>query len=250
MRFVAGLVLSLAVAALSPAQTMLDAGSLGHFASGGGWSTTFFLFNTGTAAAEAQLNFYQDDGSEAVIPLQLPQLPGSSSSASQFNYTLQAGTVLAVETTSSDSKGTTGWAHLQASSASVTGYLIFRLESAVQEGLVTAETRSGKSYVIAFDNSAGHFTSFALANLTSQPVNVTATARDGLTGAVLGQSQIIQIPAMGHYADGLINVLASTGSASGTVEFTTPSAGQITVLGLRFSTPSFAFTSTPPILKQ
>lgn len=250
MRFIAGLVLSLAVAALSPAQTLLDAGSLGHFQSGGGWSTTFFLFNTGAASAEVQLNFYKDDGTEAVIPLQLPQLPGSSSSASQFNYTLQPGTVLAVETTSSDPAGTTGWAHLQASSTSVTGYLIFRLESAVQEGLVTAETRSGKSYVIAFDNSAGHFTSFALANLTSQPVNVTATARDGLTGQPLGPSQVIPLPAMGHHADGLVNVLPSTASASGTVEFSTPSAGQITVLGLRFSTPSYAFTSTPPILKQ
>jgi len=257
MRFIASLVLTFAVAALSPADTLLDAGSLGHFQSGGGWSTTFFLFNTGTAAAQVQLNFYKDDGTEAVIPLQLPQLPGSSNSAAVFNDTLQPGTVLTVVTDSSDTTGTTGWAHLQASSTGVTGYLIFRYEgttgSGVQECLVTPETRSGKSYVIAFDNSDGHFTSFALANPTSQSVDVTATPRDGLTGVALGASQVITLPAMGHKAYGLTDVLASTKSASGTVEFSTPSAGQITVLGLRFTAAgdsTYAFTSTPPILKQ
>jgi hypothetical protein len=254
MRVLAGLLLSLSVAALSPAQTMLNAGSLAHFASGGGWSTTFFLFNTGAAAAQVQLNFYRDDGTAVVIPLDLPQLPGGGSSGAQFEYTLQPGTVLTVVTDSSDTTSTTGWAQLQASSSSVTGYLIFRYEgtsgSGVQEAVVTPETRNGTSYVIAFDNTDTHFTSYALANVTNQPVVVTATARDALTGNVLGSSQTITLPAMGHHADQLSGLLPYTTSASGTVEFATPSAGQISVLGLRFSLPTDAFTSTPPILKQ
>lgn len=254
MRLLAGLILSLACASVSSAQATLDAGSLAHFQSGGGWRTTFYLFNTGTAAAQVQLNFYDNSGNAVVIPLRLPQLGVTAPPAAVFNDTLQPGTALAVESDSTDPAGVTGWAKLHASSANVTGYLIFRYAgengSGVQEGVVTVETRSGKSYVLGFDNTNSHFAAVALANLTNQAVDVTVTARDGLTGSGLGQSSTIHLPAMGHTADQLVNVVPSTASASGTVEFATPAAGQITVLGLRFTNPSLAFTSTPPILKQ
>jgi len=254
MRFLAGLVLSLALAALCPAQTFSSVGALGHFQSGGGWSTTFYLFNTGNVPAQVHLSFYDDNGSPVAIPVQLPQIPGTLETTAQFGYTLLGNTVLAVATNSADATGTTGWAKLESTGSTVTGYLIFRYEgtsgAGVQEALVTAETRSGQSYVVAFDNTAGHFTAFALANPTNQPVVVTATPRDGLTGAVLGSRQSITVPAMGHLANQLSTVLPYTTTASGTVEFSTPSAGQVVVLGLRFSLPSLAFTSTPPILKQ
>ncbi len=254
MRSIAGLILSLAFAAVSPAQATLDAGSLAHFQSGGGWRTTFYLFNTGTAEAQVQLNFYDNAGNAQVIPLRLPQLGITGPNAAVFNDTLQPGTVLAVESDSTDPTGVTGWAKLHASSTNVTGYLIFRYAGAngsgVQEGVVTAETRGGKSYVLGFDNTNSHFAAVAVSNTTNQAVDVTVTARDGLTGAVLGQSATIHLPAMGHSADQLSNYLPYTAAASGTVEFTTPTAGQITVLGLRFTLPSLAFTSTPPILKQ
>ncbi len=189
-----------------------------------------------------------------VIPLRLPQQGITGPSAAVFNDTLQPGTVLAVESDSTDATGVTGWAKLHASSTNVTGYLIFRYAGTtglgVQEGVVTAETRSGKSYVLGFDNTNSYFAAVALANTTNQAVDVTATARDGLTGAVLGQSATIHLPAMGHAADLLVNYLPYAAGASGTLEFDTPTAGQITVLGLRFTSPSNAFTSTPPILKQ
>ena len=254
MRLIAGLILSLAFTAVSPAQATLDAGSLAHFQSGGGWRTTFYLFNTGAADADVQLNFYKDSGDPVVIPLRLPQLGVTAPPAAAFNDTLKPGTVLAIESDSTDTTGVTGWTKLHASSTNVTGYLIFRYAgengSGVQEGVVTAETRTGKSYVLGFDNTNSHFAAVGLANTTNQAVDVTATARDGLTGAVLGQPATIHLPAMGHSADQLSNYLPSTVAASGTVEFATPSAGQITVLGLRFTLPSLAFTSTPPILKQ
>lgn len=265
MRLIAGLILSLAVAAVAPAQiAMLDAGSMAHFQSGGGWSTSFLLFNVGNTDAQAQLNFYDNNGQPNVIPIQVDQPGIIGPPASQFSYTLKAGSVLTVKSTSTDPTGTTGWAKLQGSTGSVTGYLIFQYGgedgSGVQEGIATAETRNGRSYVLGFDNTGNHFTSYALANLTNLPVNVNVTARDALTGNPLSTSgntvEIVSLPAMGHHADLLSNTVPLTKFTKGTVEFTTQQAGQISVLGLRFTQSSagppatYAFTSTPPILKQ
>jgi hypothetical protein len=264
MRFIASLVLSLAFAALGTAQTLANGGTLAHFQSGGGWRTTFFLFNTGTAASQVQLNFYNNQGQEAIIPLSLPQVGVGVEypPAAQFNYTLQPGTVISLVSDSSDPTGVTGWAQLQ-TGANVNAYLVFRYAGTsglgVQEALVTPETRGGQSYVIDFDNTEQHFTSFAIANLTIQPVTVMATARDAVTGLVLGNATAINLVAMGHEAKLLSDIVAGTAATSGTVEFTSPVAGQISVLGLRFtqsspatqtSPASYAFTSTPPILKQ
>jgi hypothetical protein len=254
MRLIASLILSLTLAALGAAETLGNGGTLAHFQSGGGWRTTFFLFNTGAAAAGVQLNFFDDEGQPVVIPLSLPQLGAGIEypPAAQFNYTLQPGTVLTLVSDSSDPTGTTGWAQLL-TGANVNGYLIFRYAgtsgSGVQEAVVTPETRSGQSYVIDFDNTEQHLTSFGIANITSQQVTFTATARDAVTGLTLG-TQSYTLPAMGHKALVLSDFISQTASASGTVEFASPAAGQISVLGLRFTLPSLAFTSTPPIMKQ
>lgn len=260
MRLIAGIALSMALAVVSPAQILSDAGSLAHFASGAGWRTTFFLFNTGITTSAVQLNFFNNEGQPAIIPLRLPQVGVGIGfqAAAQFNYTLKPGTVLEVESDYNDpsGKGLSGWAQLKAGS-NVTGYLIFRYAGGdgegVQEAVVTPETRSGKSYVIDFDNTTQHFTTFAIANVTNQIVDVTVVARDSVTGEQLGTSTIITLHPMGHWAHQLSDILPLTLFASGTVEFSTPSAGQISVLGLRFtrSSPSgYAFTSTPPIVKQ
>lgn len=254
MRLVRGLILALFAVAAAPCQTLSTVGTMAHFQSGDGWRTTFFVFNTGTVEATAQLSFYQDSGQPAIIPLRLPRLGLTSDAAAVFNFTMKAGTVLEVESDSTEGPGITGWTRLQSNSTNVAGYLVFRFEgtvdSGVQEGVAPLETRSGKSYVLGFDNTNGHFATFAVANVTNQPVDVTVTAYDGLTGGVLGYPTTLTLPAMGHGADALSNILPYAKFASGTVEFSTPSAGQISLLGLRFTLPSYAFTSTPPIMKQ
>jgi hypothetical protein len=255
LRFIAGITLSLAFAMLAPAQTLSDAGSLAHFQSGGGWRTTFYLFNTGDVTSPVQLNFFGDDGQPVTIPLRLPQVaPGVGFSSAQFAYTLLSGSVLAVESDWDDPTGIgiKGWAKLQAGS-NVTGYLIFRYAGldgeSVQEGVVTAETRNGKSYVLGFDNTGQHLSTFAIANVTNQSVEVTITARDAEKGGILVSTNKT-LPAMGHWAANLGDFLPYTKLVDGTVEFSTPTAGQISVIGLRVTLPSFAITSAPPIMKQ
>ena len=50
------------------------AGSLAQIASAGGWDTSLTLVNLGTAAGEARLNFYANDGSTPQWPFTFPPL--------------------------------------------------------------------------------------------------------------------------------------------------------------------------------
>jgi hypothetical protein len=77
------------------AQVGTGGGSIAHFASGGGWQTTFTLVNTGTAAATATVNFYGDNGQAASLPLSFPRT-SAISTASSVSQNLPAGGSLIV----------------------------------------------------------------------------------------------------------------------------------------------------------
>jgi hypothetical protein len=111
--------------------------------------------------------------------------------------------------------------------------------------VVPLETRSGGSYVLWFDNTGGLVTSVALANASTEPATVTVTVRDG-SGTVIGTAEI-ELEPHGHTAFELPSDLPATAGRRGTVEFQAPASGQISVLGLRFS--SGAFTTVPVIAK-
>lgn len=260
MRFIRVLTMALALAVVSSAQFVSQLGTMAHFQSGGGWRTTFYLFNTGQTISNVQLDFYDDNGNALPIPLRLTQVGRAITydPAAEFKYGLPAGSVLEVESDWDDPTGVglKGWANLQGGS-NITGFLIFRYAgsngSGVQEAVSPLETRSGKSYVLNFDNTNQHFTSFALTNITTQTVNVTVTARDAVSGEPLAASTIVPLPPRGHEARLISDLIASTTGRSGTVEFSTITAGQISVLGLRFTQSgpgTYAFTSVPPIMKQ
>jgi hypothetical protein len=86
-----------------------------------------------------------------------------------------------------------------------------------------------------------------LANLSAQAINAAVTINDD-TGALI-MSDTIALPAMGHTSiDMAARYGSSTAGRRGTLQFTSPSPGQISVLGLRF-TPAGAFTTIPPLAK-
>ena len=105
-------------------------GSFAHFASGGGWDTIVTLINKGTANAQAQVNFYDESGNPATLPLDFPQ-GGASTSGSTYSQVLKPGAVLVI-----DSQGGTntsvGSAQLL-TDGKVSGFLIFRYLPTVQE---------------------------------------------------------------------------------------------------------------------
>lgn len=129
----------------------------------------------------------------------------------------------------------------------MSGFAIFETKSGNydQEAVVPLETREAASYLLWFDNTNNMVVGVALANLTTQPVSVTATIRDE-SGPGIGTGTI-DLPAQGHTSFELPARLAATAQRRGTVEFRTAASGQISVLGLRFN--PLAFTTIPVTAK-
>src|SRR5207344_2184964 len=96
--------------------------------------------------------------------------------------------------------------------------------------VVPLETRTG-NFILAFDNTSGLATGFAIDNITGQSAAVPVTLRND-TGAVIG-TPVINLSAHGHKAFLLGPTYAATAGKRGTVELDTPANGQISALGLR-----------------
>jgi hypothetical protein len=125
----------------------------------------------------------------------------------------------------------------------VNGFAILRDPVNHWEATLPLEIRNAGSYLLAFDNSGGLATGLAVANLSAQPGNVQVTIRDD-TGAQIG-SALISLPGLGHISFMLDQNYPITAAKRGTIEFVTPSGGQISVVGLRIN--STSITAIPVI---
>ncbi len=201
--------------------------------------------NLGTAAGEAHLNFFANDGSAPQLPFTFPQQPSSGTTlGSTFDETLGAGATLVLDTTGPATQTTvTGWSELL-TSGNIGGFAIFKYTPTGQEAVVPLETRDAGSYLLAFDNTGQLATGLAIANLATSAANVGVVIRDD-SGAQIGAGSI-SLPAQGHNSFMLTdatNGFPITANKRGTVEFDTPQGGQISVLGLRAN--GAALTSLP-----
>jgi len=93
------------------------------------------------------------------------------------------------------------------------------------------EMRNLAAYILAFDNTGGLTTGLTLANVSGQAAVVPFLIRDD-SGKLL-QSTTINLPAHGHTSFLLPGEYKVTNGKRETVEFDTPSGGQIGVVGLR-----------------
>jgi hypothetical protein len=228
---------------------LANAGSIAHLASAGLWKTIITLFNTGTVASQARLNFYDDNGNPLALPLSFPQFsPIAQAPVTTLDRTLAAGATLIIESTGPDNQVTQqGWAQLL-SSGNINGFSVFRqtVPSGQHEAVVPIETRNAGSYLLAFDNTAGFVTGVALA-LAGTGGNVGVTIRDD--NGVLLQSNTVPLPSQGHTAFDITTRFPVTAQRRGTIEFqTTPFSGSISVLGIRFN-PAGTFSTVPPAAK-
>jgi sugar lactone lactonase YvrE len=222
----------------------VDAGILPQVASGGGWSTTIALVNTGGTTAGAHLDFYDDQG--APLPLMLTQAFVSRSSTSA-DANLAPGTMALIQA-SGDLSTRTGWARLSAQ-GNVNGYalLAFSDDSGTKEAATPVFIPPASAYLVPFDNSAGYFTGVAVANNSAQASDVLATLRDS-TGQIIS-TETISIPAWGHVSFGIGSRYPVTANASGTLEFSSPVGGQIGVVGIRAGS-NRSFTAVPALARQ
>ncbi len=227
-----------------------SAGSMAQLASAGDWTTTITLINTGSTAAQARLNFFDDNGNPLTLPLTFPQLPPAAGPllASTYDLTVNAGSEFLIQTTGPSTQTTmVGWAQLF-TNGTIGGFAVFsQLEStSLQEAVAPLENRNPGAFLLSFDNTAGDVTGVALANLATQPANVPFTIRDDHGTVVLATT--ILVPAQGHTSFPLPSTYVLSAGLRGTLEFDTPAGGQISVLGLRFN-PTTAFSSIPALAK-
>ena len=247
---IAGLTFTVEEASTS-IQGLSSAGSMAQLASGGGqWTTTITLLNTGTVPAEARLNFFDDNGNPLSLPLTFPQSPSSAGPllASTLDRTVNSGAALLIETAGLNNALAVGWAQLLAN-GTISGFAVFTASVTAnqqQEAVVTLENRNAGAYVLWFDDTNNFATGVALANVSTQTVDVNVVMRDD-TGTTFSTQTII-LPAHGHTSFDLASRFGVTANRRGTLEFDTPPSGQISVLGLRFN-PALAFSSIPSLAK-
>jgi len=226
-----------------------DGGSVAQIATGNGWQTTFVLVNTGVSAAQASLNFFDDNGAPLPLPLGFPQSgSGTTTTNSNVSQVLAAGATLIVESHAPESNPapTVGSAQLTAN-GHIGGFVIFRYNLNGQEAVVPLESRNASAYLVAFDNTNGTATGVALNSVSAQPVNIPVIVRDD-TGAQIA-TDTIALSANGHIAFTLaIDKYPATANIRGTIEFDAPAGAQIGTLGIRIPA-AHTFTTLPALMK-
>jgi hypothetical protein len=224
-----------------------SSGSVAQIASAGHWTTTITLVNNGLTPAQAVLSFFDQNGSPLSLPLTFPQTSlADPNPTGTISRTLNPGATLLIQTTGPDTQPVqTGWAQLIAN-GNIGGHAVFAqtVGNTVQEAVVPIETRNLGDFVLPFDNVGGYDTGVAVANSTTASSNLAVIVRDD-TGATL-QSQTITLLAQGQTSFNLATRFPTAAQKRGTVEFSAPIGGQITVLGLRFN-PTGAFSTVPPL---
>jgi len=216
-------------------------GSFAHFASGGGWDTIITLVNNGAASAQAQVNFYDESGNPATLPLDFPQ-GASPQSASTYSQTLKPGGILVI-----DSQGGTnpsvGSAQLL-SDGNVSGFLIFRYLPTVQEAAVDLVVQNASTYTLPFDNTGGIATGIAMSVLSTASTSVQILVQDD-KGTTLA-TDTITLPGRGHKSFVLGSRYPAAGAVRGSIQFQPSAGSEIGVIGIR-ALPTGAYTTIPPI---
>jgi hypothetical protein len=217
------------------------AGSFAHFASGAGWDTIITLVNNGTANAQAQVNFYDESGNPATLPLDFPQ-GAAPQSASTYSQTLKPGGVLVI-----DSQGGTnlsvGSAQLL-SDGNVSGFLIFRYLPTVQEAAVNLLVQNASTYTLPFDNTGGIATGIAMSVISTASTSIQILVQDD-KGTTLA-TDTITLPGRGHMSFVLGSRYAAAGAVRGSIQFQPAAGSEIGVIGIR-ALPTGAYTTIPPI---
>jgi len=242
--------LSFAVGQQSATITGLNfIGSMPHIAAEENWTTSFTLVNTSAASTQTRLTLLGDNGSPLPLPLDFPQPPALNDLlAASIDNSIAPNAMLVVQTSGPQvAPVMTGSAQLSATGATA-GFAIFHLIPGAQEAVVPLETRNASSYLLAFDNTKGVVLGVAVANISAQPATIQMVVRDN-TGIQIAAGPLPLLAGGGHTAFLLSDQFPNTANMTGTVEFDTPSGGQISVLGIR-TTPlgdSKTLTSIPAL---
>jgi uncharacterized protein (TIGR03118 family) len=220
-----------------------EVGSFSQIAAGGGWRTAITLVNMSANSVDAQINFHRNDGTPVTLSLAFPQ-SNSKAMASTLPVTVGPNSSVVIQTDSSGSSISEGWADVLATDT-LSGYSTFAYNVAgLPELSATAplDSRLLSSLTLPFDSTQGYQTAVALANQSSTEQSVTLTVLDQ-NGASLDTTQI-SLPPYGHSAFFLSSKVALAANQLGILQF--QSGAGVTGMSLRFG-PTGSFTSIPII---
>lgn len=232
-------------------------GSIAHLAAEENWTTAITIVNKDANSAIARLSFFGDannpggDGS-LKLPLAFPLQPAAASPllATSFDRTVGSNASLIVDTPAAPAVPVlVGSAQLMATGA-LDGFAIFHQIATNQEAVVPLETRSARSYLLAFDNTGGRTLGVALANISAQTATIPVIIRSDSGTVISAAGAAISLAGNGHTSFGLADPVLGfpvTANIRGTIEFDTPAGGRISVLGLRFTPPNNTLTTIPAI---
>jgi hypothetical protein len=131
------------------------------------------------------------------MPLAFPQMDaGALRNGSSLDRTLAPHASLVIASAGPASGPfVTGSAQV-AATGRIDGFAILKMMPGAQEAVVPLETRSAKSYVLAYDNTEDAGLGISVANVSAQAANVGVVIRDS-SGAQIG-SGTLTIAANGH----------------------------------------------------
>ena len=142
--------------------------------------------NLGSAAGEARLNFFGDNGGTPWLPFTFPQQTAQGTTlGATFDETLDAGATFILDTTGPGSQTTVPVRSQLLTSGEIGGFAIFTYMPNGQAATVPLETRNAASYLLAFDNTGAVSTGLAIANLAASAANVNVVIRND-AGAQIG----------------------------------------------------------------
>jgi hypothetical protein len=238
---------SIAILASIPGLSFI--GSMPHLAAEENWTTTFTLVNKGSTTPTARLSLFGDPSGTLPLPLSFPQQPAASPLlTASLDEIISANASLVLKTAGPQTPPVQVGSAQVSSTGAVDGFAIFHHVITQQETVVPLETRKANSYVLPFDNTGGSVLGVALA-LVGQPpgyAGIRIAIRDD-AGIQVQQSSVLLVP-NGHASFVLPMQFPVTANARGTIEFDTPSGGQISVLGMRFTSPNNALTTIPAMV--
>jgi hypothetical protein len=223
----------------------INGGSITHVAYNGGWTSVFYLVNTGNASAQFTLSFFDENGIALPVPLLLPQ-SGTNTTTAALTQTLAAGAMLLVNTQAQDAQALVIGSAQLTTNGNISGFEIFRWTTFGQEASVPLETRTPNSFVLVFDDTNGLTTGVALANQNAAAANVTARIYDD-AGTLL-QTSSINLGSRGHTSFMLPDNYSVTANQRGMVEFVVPQGAKISAIGLRAKNDG-TLTTIPVLIK-
>jgi hypothetical protein len=232
-------------------------GSMAHLAAEENWTTAFTIVNKDTIPAIARLSFFGDTidptGTGALtLPLAFPLQPSTASAlqAASLDRTVAPNASLIVDTAGAQAPPVLVGSAQLAATGSLDGFAIFHQIATNQEAVVPLETRSARSYLLAFDNTGGLTLGVAVENVSTQTASIPVIIRSDNGTIISAPGASISLAGNGHTSFGLADPVLGfpvTANLRGTIEFDTPAGGRISVLGLRFTPPNNALTTIPAL---